>query len=125
MNRNPCPHCGWPHNGKVSLPTNPVVAAALTEVCRVFNIDEVDAVGRKQTQQIVEARQLVFALVRMRVRMTLDEVGRQLGGRDHTTVLHGVRQTKVRIETDPQFRSIVMANWPAMVNAMKSKAGAA
>jgi chromosomal replication initiator protein len=31
------------------------------------------------------------------------EIGRRLGNRDHTTVLHGVRKITARIETDADF----------------------
>lgn len=130
MKNKPCPHCGWPHRTKPTLPSNPFVAAVLAEVCGVFNVDELEAVGQSRAGRLVEVRHLVFALIRKRARMTLGDIGQQIGCRDHTTVLHGVRQTMVRIKADPQFRSIVMANWPAMVHAaeiaaMKSKAGAA
>ena len=123
MNRKPCPHCGFPHlKSTISLPTNAIAADTLTEVCRVLNLDELDVVGRSMLRRRVEARQVVYALIRIRTDMSLEEIGLAFGGRDHTTVLHGVRAVAERAERDPMFRQILLAHWPMLLT---SKAGAA
>jgi chromosomal replication initiator protein len=38
---------------------------------------------------------------------SLPEIGRRFGGRDHTTVLYGIRQVKRRIETDAEVAADV------------------
>lgn len=123
MNQKACPHCGWPHKtSTITLPTNPIAANALAEVCRVFHLDEIEVVGRSMLKRRAEARQIVYALIRFRTDMSLEEIGQAFGGRDHTTVLHGVRAVAQRAERDPMFRQIVLANWPML---LPSKAGAA
>jgi chromosomal replication initiator protein len=40
-------------------------------------------------------------LARQHTRFSLEEIGGHFGGRDHTTVLHGVRTVQNQLETDP------------------------
>lgn len=66
-----------------------------------ISIDELR--GPARTKEIVEARQAAFYSCReVRLenglpRWSLPQIGRWFGGRDHTTVLHGVRQHKKRL----------------------------
>ena len=38
---------------------------------------------------------------------SLPEIGRMFGNRDHTTVIHGIKQVTLIMETDPDFRERV------------------
>jgi hypothetical protein len=49
----------------------------------------------------VSARQTGMYLVRLLTNRSLPEIGRQFGGRDHTTVLHAVRKIEALIDIDP------------------------
>ena len=46
-------------------------------------------------------------LAREHTRHSLEEIGRQFGGRDHTTVMHAVKTVKERRETDNEFQATV------------------
>jgi chromosomal replication initiator protein len=45
------------------------------------------------------ARQLTHA--------SLSEVGRAFGGKDHTTVLHGVEKIQQMLQEDPKFKKTI------------------
>jgi len=51
----------------------------------------------------VNARRKVMYLAYQMSRASLPEIGRRLGGRDHTTVLHAVRMVDARACTDVAF----------------------
>lgn len=44
----------------------------------------------RRNKRAVEARQIVMYLARKHTSLSLPQIGKQLGGRDHSTVLHGV-----------------------------------
>jgi chromosomal replication initiator protein len=46
-------------------------------------------------------------LARKHTRYSLEEIGGYFGGRDHTTVLHAVRNIATRKESDPDIASAV------------------
>ncbi|WP_426163057.1 helix-turn-helix domain-containing protein [Sandarakinorhabdus sp. DWP1-3-1] len=52
---------------------------------------------------------LMLAVRRERPQLSLPTIGRRLGGRDHTTVLHGVRAAAERCAADPDFAEMVAA----------------
>ena len=54
--------------------------------------------------RIVYPRQLVMWILVHRHGLTHTQVGRLLGGRDHTTIMHGVKASKSRLrKRDPEF----------------------
>lgn len=54
---------------------------------------------RGPSRKGAEARQVAMFLAREMLDLTLAEIGRQFGGRDHSTVLHAVRRVAAAIET--------------------------
>lgn len=54
---------------------------------------------RGPSRKGAEARQVAMFLAREMLDLTLAEIGRQFGGRDHSTVLHAVRRVGAAIET--------------------------
>lgn len=54
-------------------------------------------------QAMVRARWLAALLMRELLGYSTPQIGRQLGDRDHTTILHGIRSAKKLRETDEQF----------------------
>lgn len=51
-----------------------------------------DLTGSSRTPGMVHARHIAMYLVRARTSLSLPQIGRLFGGRDHTTVLHAVRK---------------------------------
>lgn len=75
---------------------------------RYFYLHVGAVAGQKRPHHIVIARHAAMYLAREHTNLSLDQVGYALGGRDHTTVLHGVRTTKQRMLNDPLFAAQVM-----------------
>jgi chromosomal replication initiator protein len=57
-----------------------------------FNIRVADLVGPKRVRNFARPRQLAMYLAKTMTSRSLPDIGRRFGGRDHTTVLHGVRR---------------------------------
>lgn len=59
-------------------------------VCSHFSIGKRSILGKGRSQMIVRPRHVLMYLLRTELNLPLEEVGRIIGGRDHTTILHGV-----------------------------------
>jgi chromosomal replication initiator protein len=57
----------------------------------------------------VQPRQIAMYLIRQETDASLPEIGGLLGGRDHTTIIHGVERVKDRLENEEQLRRDVMS----------------
>ena len=67
-----------------------------------------DLRGRGRTKEIVLPRQVAMYLLREETDASLLEIGQELGGRDHTTVLHGIKQVERALGNDTALRSQIM-----------------
>ncbi|MBM4422967.1 MAG: chromosomal replication initiator protein DnaA [Chloroflexi bacterium] len=63
-----------------------------------------DLVGRNRSKEITVPRQMAMYIVREETDASLPEIGQLLGGRDHTTIMHGCDKIDNLIETDDSFR---------------------
>jgi len=61
--------------------------------------------GERRTKTIAWPRQILMYLLRQDLRLPLEEVGRLIGGRDHTTVLHAADKVRGEIEQNHKFQS--------------------
>jgi len=69
--------------------TKPITIQAIQhEACRYFSISRGELTSKKRTQTIVYPRQVAMYLARELTDFSLPKIGKEFGGRDHTTVLH-------------------------------------
>lgn len=61
-------------------------------VAQYFDISEMELLGERRTKNVIEARHTLYWLCRELTPYSLPEIGRRLDGRDHTTILHGIRR---------------------------------
>jgi chromosomal replication initiator protein len=85
-------------------PTLEQVDAGIT---RHFGLRPGDLQARKRTRKVSDARQLAMYIMRHHAGASLPCIGSYLGGRDHSTVVHGCRAVEQRKNKDPRFRSLV------------------
>ncbi|MFV0410152.1 MAG: chromosomal replication initiator protein DnaA [Paracoccus sp. (in: a-proteobacteria)] len=62
------------------------------KVAEHYNIKLADMVGQKRVRTIARPRQVAMYLAKQMTTRSLPEIGRRFGGRDHTTIMHGVRK---------------------------------
>ena len=66
----------------------------------------VDLLRSRRTKQFATARFAIMWVARKATPYSYPQIGRALGGFDHTSILHGVRRAEVLRETDPTFRRL-------------------
>jgi chromosomal replication initiator protein len=59
----------------------------------------------KRSKEVAMARQVAMYLSRELTKNSLPDIGKQFGGKDHTTVLHGYKQIKRLVENNGQFKA--------------------
>lgn len=84
-------------------------AGVVEAVGKHFGVSTAELAGQGRARKIVLPRQVAMYLLREETGATLLEIGRTLGGRDHTTVMHGIRQVEKAMATDTGLRSQLMA----------------
>ena len=73
------------------------------KVAEHYNIRLSDMIGPKRVRTIARPRQIAMYLSKQLTPRSLPEIGRRFGGRDHTTIMHGVRKIEELMATDSQL----------------------
>lgn len=74
-----------------------------------FGISGIDIRSQRRTADVVLPRQIAMYLAKLLTFKSLPEIGRRLGNRDHTTILHGIRRAEAWIAENPEIRAKVAA----------------
>jgi chromosomal replication initiator protein len=91
----------------------------ISAVLQHFNLGHREITGRSRTKDVVMPRQIAMYLLREETDASLLEIGAELGGRDHTTVLHGIRQIEKVLASDASLRSRIMAIRESMLSTAR------
>ena len=73
------------------------------KVSEHFNIRLSDLVGPKRLRSYARPRQIAMYLAKHMTNRSLPEIGRRFGGRDHTTIMHGVKRIEELKAIDSQI----------------------
>lgn len=76
----------------------------IATVAGYFDLSKQDLAGRSRARSISRPRQLTMYIIREETNTSLPQIGKLLGGRDHTTVMHGCETISTQIETNEQLR---------------------
>ena len=89
-----------------SAPHRPKVTPArvIEAVARFYGVELKALTGRSRTREVALPRQVAMFLARQEAGASLPQIGEALGGRDHTTVLHGCEKIAAMAEVDEQLR---------------------
>jgi chromosomal replication initiator protein len=68
-----------------------------------YNIRMSDMIGPKRVRNFARPRQVAMYLCKQLTSRSLPEIGRRFGGRDHTTVMHGVKRIEELKTSDGQI----------------------
>ena len=82
----------------------------LSYVAKKHTINKRKILGKTRGQETVAARQIVMFLTRSLTNLSLKNIGRELGGRDHSTVIHSCNLVEKKIKESPSFRKKMEKN---------------
>jgi chromosomal replication initiator protein len=85
-------------------PTQPTSVEEIQQrVAERFGISRAELVGSSRAATPLRARQVAIFLTRDLTDLSLPQIGRLYGGRDHTTVLNSLRRVEAGLDDDPEL----------------------
>ncbi len=72
-----------------------------------FNLTPLDIISQRRNKEIVYPRQIAMYLCRNMTDTGLQNIGKSLGGRDHTTILHGIDKIAADLEGNPTLQNTI------------------
>ena len=78
-------------------------------VAEHFTLKQADLLSERRTRAVARPRQIAMWLCKQHTTRSYPDIGRRFGGRDHTTVLHGVRKIEELMPQDDQIARAVEA----------------
>ena len=76
-------------------------------ISKYFLLDEAVIRGQQRIREAVQARQIAMFLIRSMTNLSLDDIGREFGNRDHTTVLYSIDKVEKAMKKDAVFAETV------------------
>jgi chromosomal replication initiator protein len=83
------------------------IGEILDAAAQEFGVERKELLARDRRPNVVTARQVAMYLARELTEHSLPEIGRGIGGRNHTTVLHAVNRVSTAIQSDGSVRNSV------------------
>jgi chromosomal replication initiator protein len=88
-------------------------ALTIDDIIRVisthYDVTEQQLKGRLRKREIVLPRQVIMYLADKHIRMPASRIGRCMGGRDHSTVIHSLNLITEKIKKDKDFSNEIQA----------------
>jgi chromosomal replication initiator protein len=94
-----------PNGGKQGAMATPKLI--MTTVANYYGINLEGLADKRRDKKTALARQVTMYLLREHNHCSLAEIGKMLGGRDHTTVLHGCEKITTEIEVNPELQNSI------------------
>ncbi len=93
------------------LPNRPSLSAKeiMQAVAKHYGLTLEELRGPRRSRRISHPRQVAMYLIREETDASLPQIGAQLGGRDHTTIMYGCERVRARMEEEDKLRREVLA----------------
>ena len=86
------------------LPSSDVI---IQEVARYYEVDSESIRGQSQAKEIAMARGVAMYLTREMTKLSLQEIGKEFGGRHHSTVLNAINRVTKMQKSQPELTEIL------------------
>ncbi|MCL4365902.1 chromosomal replication initiator protein DnaA [Patescibacteria group bacterium] len=80
----------------------------LSIICSFFNVSLKDLTGPKRQKELVLPRHIAMYLLSEELKLTVEKIGQVLGGRDHTTIMHGRDKVKKLATADREMQKMLI-----------------
>lgn len=95
-----------PHAKRIVITDQMKIKYILQLVSEHYYIPPDTLLGKEARNKYAEARQLAMYLVRQNTDLSYPDIGKVFYNRDHTSIMHGVRQTEIRMKNE-NFNAVV------------------
>ena len=89
----------------VKIDDHPLTIDDIVEtVCNHFNVSPSAVNGKSRRRELVVARQVSMFLAQKYTKMPASRIGKLVGNRDHSTVIHSCKHIEQLMQVDKTFR---------------------
>ena len=79
----------------------------LSYISKDLKVSKKLLLGKSRSQDVAAARQIIMFLTRKLTNLSLKNIGKELGGRDHSTVIHACKLVDERVKDDVSFSKMI------------------
>ena len=79
------------------------ITDVVEKVARYFDIDQASIYEKTRRKEVVKPRQIIMYILREDFQVSYPAIGKKLGGRDHTTVIHSCEKIKAELKSDTEL----------------------
>lgn len=73
-------------------------------ICDFYNLENDEIMSKTREQRVAMPRQILMYLMRKEIKNSYPSIGKELGGRDHTTVMHACSKIEKELENNIQLK---------------------
>ena len=88
-------------------PLEVIVDRVLSEVSRSFGVSVEDILSKKRDAEVCLARHTSIYILRESTQIKMKEIGHEIGGRDHATVIHSIKEVERLKGSDSKYAEIL------------------
>ncbi len=88
-------------------PVPVTVDHVITDVSHIFNVSPDEMRSKNRNSQVSTARQVAMYVISKVTELSYTNIGKEFGGRDHSTVVYATSKVKKVMQTDPAYRATV------------------
>ncbi len=90
-----------------NIPVSIIIDKVLVETSRYFEVSIDDLKSKKRTDKIASARQIGMYVLSEMSDLSLGEIGKEFGDKDHSTVHHSIKVVEESIKKNPKIRQSI------------------
>ena len=79
----------------------------IEETARYYQINPEDIKGKRRSKNIATARHISVYLIRTLTDLSLTDIGKYYGSRDHTTIMNSLHQVEKNMQTNPEVAATI------------------
>ena len=76
-------------------------------VCNIMRVKEKEVLGKGRSMEIALARQVCMFIAKEKTNLSLANIGKQIGNRDHSTVIHAYKNIIQKKDVDVELKQII------------------
>tara|TARA_B100001989_G_C24537399_1_gene465301 strand:+ start:190 stop:1575 length:1386 start_codon:yes stop_codon:yes gene_type:complete len=82
---------------------NLAITDVVDKVARYYDIDQSSIYEKTRRKEVVKPRQIIMYILREDFQVSYPAIGKKLGGRDHTTVIHSCEKIKTELKSNSEL----------------------
>ena len=76
-------------------------------VCNIMHVKEKEVLGKGRSMEIALARQVCMFIAKEKTNLSLANIGKQIGNRDHSTVIHAYKNIVQKKDVDVELKQMI------------------